>query len=247
MVKTRQLSCGIVCLVLLLPIFSEAQDSDNDGLDDQMEIKIYKTDPQKADTDNDGFFDGQEIKNNYSPVRANYKLDQLDWDKDGLNDKLELAFGTDLKIADIDGDGISDGVEVANGFSPTSTSKIKLSKQIKINIKDQQLQYSLGGIVLNSFRVSTGKNNSTPRGTFSIRNKTPKAWSRVAKLWMPYWMAYSVDGRLGLHELPYWPGGKREGEASLGKPVSGGCVRLGVGVAKKLYDWAEIGTTVIIN
>lgn len=33
----------------------------------------------------------------------------------------------------------------------------------------------------------------------------------------------------------------------LGKPASHGCVRLGVGPAKLLYDWTEIGTKVIIK
>ena len=46
--------------------------------------------------------------------------------------------------------------------------------------------------------------------------------------------------------LPYWPSGYREGTNHLGIPVSHGCVRLGIGPAKTLYDWAEIGTTVAI-
>jgi len=50
-----------------------------------------------------------------------------------------------------------------------------------------------------------------------------------------------------IHELPYWPGGYREGENHLGIPVSHGCVRLGIGAAAKVYQFAAIGTKVVIH
>ena len=69
----------------------------------------------------------------------------------------------------------------------------------------------------------------------------------------------------GLHALPYWkvrPGNRIEGEvkdgrlytngklyedyAHLGKPMSHGCVRLGIAASKVLYDWATNGTPVTI-
>jgi lipoprotein-anchoring transpeptidase ErfK/SrfK len=53
-------------------------------------------------------------------------------------------------------------------------------------------------------------------------------------------------GSFGLHELPIWPNGYREGQDHLGIPVSHGCIRLGVGPAQFLYNWAEVGTPVII-
>jgi len=62
---------------------------------------------------------------------------------------------------------------------------------------------------------------------------------------MPWWMQFSKSG-MGLHELPEWPNGKKEGEDHLGTPASGGCVRLGVGPAKSLYDWTPVGTPVSI-
>jgi len=42
----------------------------------------------------------------------------IDTDKDGLNDNLEIALGTDMMLADSDGDGFPDLNEVANGYSP---------------------------------------------------------------------------------------------------------------------------------
>lgn len=42
-------------------------DLDNDGVDDAVEIYIYRTDSQNPDTDNDGFSDGVEIGSGHNP------------------------------------------------------------------------------------------------------------------------------------------------------------------------------------
>ena len=86
----------------------------------------------------------------------------------------------------------------------------------------------------------------TPRGQTKIYNKYPRAFSRSYGLFMPYWMAIAADGSRGIHELPEWPNGYKEGANHLGIPVSHGCVRLGVGPAKFVYDWVQIGTPVVI-
>ena len=43
-------------------------DTDNDGLFDREEVKVYKTNPLVADTDGDGYMDGDEVKNGYNPL-----------------------------------------------------------------------------------------------------------------------------------------------------------------------------------
>ncbi|MEZ4267583.1 MAG: OmpA family protein [Myxococcota bacterium] len=69
-------------------------DSDADGLTDRIEILVHKTDPKRPDTDGDL-----------------------------LNDKLEVegvgGFApTDPLVADTDGGGVVDGVEILNGTDP---------------------------------------------------------------------------------------------------------------------------------
>lgn len=62
-------------------------------------------------------------------------------------------------------------------------------------------------------------------------------------------MPYSLRFHNGyyIHELPYWSGeGYRIGEQGLGRAISRGCIRLGIGVAEKVYNFAEIGTEIII-
>jgi len=82
-------------------------DTDGDGLNDESELTVYKTDPNKDDTDNDGLKDYPEIHQ--------YKTNPLkpDTDIDGLSDGDEVfKYKTDPLVSDTDVDGLSDGDEV---------------------------------------------------------------------------------------------------------------------------------------
>ncbi len=205
------------------------------------------------DSDGDGYADEEEIKNGYSPFNAlPVKLKDSDADQDGLSDHWELVFGTDLQTPDSDGDGYSDYEEVERAYDPLAGGGQRLAMKIEIDLKTQYLHYYLAGHAYKSWPVSSGRAGySTPTGEFKIVNKALKPWSKAYGLWMPYWLglggAKLRSGSIGIHELPVWPGGYREGADHLGKPASHGCVRLGVGPAAYLYERAEVGTPVIIK
>ncbi|MFH0856857.1 MAG: L,D-transpeptidase family protein [bacterium] len=239
----------LIFLFAASPVFAEQKiDTDRDGVPDIDETEVYHTDPYKEDTDGDGYNDWVELNAGFSPFTAyKLKLKDSDYDKDGLSDRMEFNFHTDPTNPDTDEDGFKDGIEINNGFNPADASpSAKLDKKISVSTAEQKLNYFLGGVRMGEFPVSTGKSSMpTPKGTFSIGNKSTKAWSKSYGLWMPYWMG--IQGKnFGLHELPEWPNGYKEGADHLGKPVSHGCIRLGVGPAKTLFDWAEVGTDVYI-
>jgi lipoprotein-anchoring transpeptidase ErfK/SrfK len=131
------------------------------------------------------------------------------------------------------------------------------TKYIYVSLKEQKLYRVNGQELEKVYRVSTGKwSTPTPRGTFHVGTKVTRAYSGAYGLYMPYWqnlLGTRIDGEqlpvgsYGLHELPEWPNGYKEGQAHLGVAVSHGCVRLGVGDAKELYDWTEAGTPVVIE
>jgi hypothetical protein len=50
-------------------------DSDDDGLSDLAELRVYQTDPLTADSDDDGFRDGEEVKNGKNPKGTGDLLD----------------------------------------------------------------------------------------------------------------------------------------------------------------------------
>lgn len=243
------ISVGLLSIFAISLVFANEKplDTDGDGVPDKDEIEIYHTDPYKADTDGDGYNDWIELNYGYSPHNPGpIKLEESDYDNDGLSDRMELNFHTDMANPDSDADGFKDGEEIKNYYDPLQKERVKLPKRIEINTNGQKLDYFLGGVKMGEFIVSTGvARMPTPKGHFAIDSKHPRAWSSTYGLWMPYWM--SLDkGKFGIHELPEWPNGYKEGEAHLGKPASHGCIRLGKGPAQFLYDWAEIGTPVFI-
>jgi L,D-transpeptidase catalytic domain/Bacterial TSP3 repeat len=169
----------------------------------------------------------------------------IDTDKDGLTDEMELKFGTDPNNPDSDGDGFKDLREIDWAYNPLSSSSDRLAQKIEVNLKQQRLTYFIGGVKWREFKVSTGKSSMpTPRGEFKVTNKIKKAWSKEYGLWMPYWMG--LVGGVGIHELPIWPSGYREGENHLGTPVSHGCIRLGLKDAPYLFDRISAGISVKI-
>lgn len=202
----------------------------------------------ELDTDGDGYSDAVEIATGWSPYNPEpVRFGESDVDGDGVNDYFEYLFKTNPFVKDTDGDGFSDFDEIDSAHDPLSTSTKLFERRIEIYLKSQKLAFFINGIKWREFTVSTGRPGmSTPKGEFRVTNKISKAWSRSYGLWMPFWLGLD-RGRIGIHELPVWPGGYREGENHLGKPVSHGCIRLGVGPAQYLYERIDVGTKVYIK
>lgn len=170
----------------------------------------------------------------------------LDSDHDGLSDQLELQFKTDKNNPDTDGDGFKDGMEIDWGYNPLASSTVKLAQRVEVDLKKQKIYYFVGNYKWKEFKVSTGKASMpTPKGEYKIQNKVKKAWSKTYGLWMPYWLGLNKAG-IGIHELPIWPSGYREGENHLGIPVSHGCIRLGLKDAPYLFERLAVGTIIKI-
>ncbi|HHX58172.1 MAG TPA: L,D-transpeptidase [Candidatus Moranbacteria bacterium] len=124
---------------------------------------------------------------------------------------------------------------------------IKKGRYVHIDLSSQSLTIFQDGVDKGTYKVSTGKRGmDTPIGTHKVLIKAKRPWSNKYKLFMPWFIGFTNQSH-GIHELPEWPGGIKEGANHLGIPVSHGCVRLGVGPAKKVYDFVEIGTPVVIS
>jgi len=122
-------------------------------------------------------------------------------------------------------------------------------KEIQIDISEQHLYAYQDNEMVFSLVVSTGIGNSTRIGTFKILDKIPKAYSNAFNIWMPYWMGIYYSGSLenGIHGLPLLMNGVELWGNLLGSPATYGCIESKTSEAKRLYDWAEIGTPVIIR
>jgi lipoprotein-anchoring transpeptidase ErfK/SrfK len=122
-------------------------------------------------------------------------------------------------------------------------------KSIVVSVSQQHAYAYEGNRLVYSFVASTGANNSTLPGTFSILDKEPNAYSYPWDFNMPYWMGiYYVgyDLENGFHSLPVYANGLEIWRNEIGKPITGGCVVLLPNDMKQLYDWASVGTPVQI-
>ncbi len=103
------------------------------------------------------------------------------------------------------------------------------------------------GEVIRTFRVSTGKDNITPVGTFKIVNKLKEpSWTHDGQL-IPYgdprnilgtrWMGFDIPS-YGIH-------GTTQPE-SIGQQATAGCVRMLNEQVELLYDLLPVGTEVTV-
>lgn len=112
---------------------------------------------------------------------------------------------------------------------------------IEINVSTQRLIAWEGSTPTYAIIVSTGvEEDPTLIGSFSVQSKHRTARMRGEDYDVPdvpFVMYY--DGNYGIHGA-YW-------HHSFGTPVSHGCVNVAVDHAEWLFNWASIGTPVIVH
>lgn len=112
---------------------------------------------------------------------------------------------------------------------------------IEINLSSQRLIAWEGPTPVYAVIVSTGKSSTPTRtGTFAIQTKHRQARMQGADYDIsdvPYTMYYS--GNYAIHGA-YW-------HHRFGTPVSHGCVNVAVNHANWLFDWATVGTPVVVH
>jgi len=130
--------------------------------------------------------------------------------------------------------------------APVSNS----AQKVVVSISRQHLWAYSGDQVVFSFVASTGLSSSpTAPGSYRVLDKIPNAYASTWNLQMPYWLGIYYVGRIenGIHALPIMANGQTLWGGLLGRPASFGCVVLGTASAKQLYDWVDVGTSVIIQ
>ncbi len=139
---------------------------------------------------------------------------------------------------------------LVSGSGAAAPSAPRGRKQIVVDISEQRCWRYEGETLLNTWRCSTGRNNSTAAGTFRVQSKLRRAYGSTWNIWMPYWLGIYWAGPTenGLHGLP-WEAttGRRTWAGLVGTPITYGCVMLSDAAMKQVWEWADIGTTVVIR
>jgi lipoprotein-anchoring transpeptidase ErfK/SrfK len=142
-----------------------------------------------------------------------------------------------------------DYVESVTQDDPPPPQVYTGGKSVLVDISEQHMYVYDGSLLVYSFVASTGMNNATRTGNFSVLNKIPNAYGATWDIWMPSWLGIYWAGSLqnGIHALPILSNGATLWGGYLGTPISYGCVVLGSYEAQLLYDWVDVGTPVGIQ
>jgi LysM repeat protein len=132
-------------------------------------------------------------------------------------------------------------------ISPTNRQRIE------VNLTTQQLfAYESNTLVLSSSISSGIPKWRTLVGVFQVQEKVDDAYNKLAHIRMPNWLSiYDIGDpgnslTNGIHALPVLGGGRRLWSGYLGRPVSFGCIVMGIEDSDKLYRWAQLGTPVLV-
>jgi lipoprotein-anchoring transpeptidase ErfK/SrfK len=124
-------------------------------------------------------------------------------------------------------------------------AKPKAQKTIVVSVGQQMLWAYKGNKVVLSSYVSTGRNGfDTPIGSYAVLSKLPSQTMEGVIGGEYYnvpdvpWVLYFTNSGHALHGT-YW-------HNNFGTPMSHGCVNLPIDVAAWLYNWAPVGTPVLV-
>jgi lipoprotein-anchoring transpeptidase ErfK/SrfK len=105
------------------------------------------------------------------------------------------------------------------------------------------------GSIYNTHRVS-GRMDQPLYGTYAVYSRSPSTCSNVhpdicMRLMVRFAHSFRGDN-IGFHEIPAKNGVPLQTEEKLGAPLSGGCVRQSTGDAIVMWNWAQLGTVVVV-
>ena len=156
--------------------------------------------------------------------------------------KIASAYGTTVEY-----------LKRANGLKSDlirPQQKLKVPKghfSIVVDKSQNQLLLTESDEFIKSYTVATGKDNSTPVGTFKIVTRIPNpVWYRQGAIVPPESPENILGTRwLGIDKKGYGIHGSVE-PVAMGQQVTAGCVRMTNSDVEELFDIVPIGTEVTI-
>jgi hypothetical protein len=100
--------------------------------------------------------------------------------------------------------------------------------------------------VFSSYAVS-GRRGFPQAGTYEVFRRVHPGWSKTLRL--PYFVGFTYGSTtdVGFHGIPVNPNGSQiQSDSQLGSYRSAGCVRQNQNDARRLWDFAPMGTKVVV-
>ena len=103
--------------------------------------------------------------------------------------------------------------------------------------------------MVREFLVS-GRLDQPDPGTYAVWSKSKFTCSAVhPDICMRFMIRFAQGpngGNIGFHEIPYKDRKPLQTNAMLGQPISDGCLRQSTADAMFMWEWAQVGTTVVV-
>ena len=147
---------------------------------------------------------------------------------------------------------VSSDIPQILGDSTNQTKSNTSNKRIEVNLTNQQLSAFENDKLIYNYTISSGKWNRTPTGIFTIwtkiRSQKMSGGSKELGTYyylpnVPYILFYYND-KVAKHigysiHGTYW-------HDNFGVPMSHGCINMRTIEAANIYNWAEVGTKIIV-
>jgi lipoprotein-anchoring transpeptidase ErfK/SrfK len=187
------------------------------------QVNVAKQDKKVQEGSNQVLQEGREGRSLAIDVTVNQLVEQVEADKSEKTIALEVTT-TDYKTVTV----ASPAAAITDG------------KSIGIDLSRQMLYAYENGQVVYSSAISSGlPATPTPRGTYRIFSKSRSATMSGPGYYLPavpcisrFVNGYSIHGT-------YW-------HSNFGHPMSHGCVNLPTPSACWVFDWAPMGTPVVV-
>ncbi len=105
-----------------------------------------------------------------------------------------------------------------------------------------------GDRVERTYLVSGSLTDNLQPGTYAVYSRSERAWGIDDSGTMRHFVRFTRGARaaIGFHDIPVSGGRPLQTEAELGTPQSHGCIRQSPEDAVALWDFAPLGTTVVV-
>ena len=123
-------------------------------------------------------------------------------------------------------------------------------KRIVFDISDQRVWLvGKGDAVRRTYLVSGSLTDNLRPGTFAVYSRSRWAVGIADSGTMEYFVRFTrgENAAIGFHSIPSKDGQLLQTRAQLGTPQSHGCIRQALPDAKRLWDFAPIGTKVVVT
>jgi lipoprotein-anchoring transpeptidase ErfK/SrfK len=106
------------------------------------------------------------------------------------------------------------------------------------------------GTVARTYLVSGSVYDNLDPGAFNVYSRSQSAWGVEDSGTMKYFVRFTqgdTGAAIGFHDIPVKDGVPLQSEAQLGTPMSHGCIRQKRSDALALWNFAPLGTSVIVT